>query len=468
MLVIDDSWLRAFLFVHMARIWPPAGERIFWSAALTALEQVADENDRTMLLARIAPHLPEDFYASAWRLIDKVAWSRNRTRLLLAYVPFLPLESQGSVLVELLEMLIDLPPGPETADQLSRLIPYLSELQRMEAVGRIQGQPGLWNQAQKIRPFLPYLRTVDRQMVVSQILFRCRRLDTAERYRVMAEVAAYLPEPKLRELVDGFRELDDDTSRIAVLERTAEVLPEAQMAWVWDGIQSIWNKNRRTWLICRLYNRLPLSRQPVALAEIRNTVQVSTERDNLLLSIRDDVPDVLLFEMLELTACAQETVRIEILNGLLARLPGNMLADGLAFALDMGRSNLRHARLEMLNRLAERLMEWAEELPEEARHTWQLLFTRRKTEPVENSNKNGTNGQGVESSGLETAKLVTAPSRMELLIDLAGLLPFSLHFIPPNYQPAVALQLIEELRRLVTGPKLMTAAKKQGEEMVIG
>ena len=460
MQAIDDAWLRAFLFAHMARIWPPAGERIFWGEALSALKQVADENDRTTLLARIAPHLPGELYASARGLIDKVVWGRNRTRLLLAYVPFLPPEDQGAVLGELLESLINLPPGPETADQLTRLMPYLSESRRMEAVEMIQGQPDLWNQAQKIRPFLPFLRTQDRQTVVSQILFRCRRLIAAERYRVMAEVAVYLPEPKLRELVDGFRELDDDTSRIAVLERTAEVLPEAQMAWVWDGIQSIWNKNRRAWLICRLYDRLPLNRQPVALAEIRNTVQISTERDNLLLSIRDDVPYVLLFEMLELAACTQETVQVEILNGLLARLPSNTLAEGLEIALDIGRSDLRHARLEMLNRLSERLVGWAEELPEEAGYTWQMLFARRKGSSVENGHTNEANGQVGESVMMETARLGTAHSRAELLVDLAGLLPFFLHFVPSSYQPTVALQLIEELRRLITGPKLMTAGRK--------
>jgi hypothetical protein len=452
---IDDAWLRAFLFGHLGQIWPEAGQRIFWSDALTALEKVPDETERSTLLARFAPRLPNNLYDRAVCLIEKVVWDRNRTQLLLAYAAYLSPDKKAAALAELLETLVNLPPGPETADQLSRLIPFLSETQRMEAVETIQGQPGLWNQAQKIRPFLPFLRTQDRQTVVSQIIFRCRRLESAERYRVLAEVALYLPEPKLRELIDGFRELDDDTSRIAVLERTAEVLPEAQMAWVWDGIQSIWNKNRRAWLICHLYNWLPINRQPVALSEIRNTLNLSVERDTLLLSIRDEVPHVLLLEVLELAAETQEAVRVKILDGLLAQMSGEILADGLEVALNIGRSDLRYARLEMLDRLSERLVGWASDSPEDAGRTWQMLFARRKGE-VQSNSENGDNGQRAK----------TAVSRAELLVDLAGLLPFFLLFIPTNHQPGVAIQLIEEMRRLVTGPKLMTVGRKVEQQLI--
>jgi hypothetical protein len=442
-LAIDDAWLRALLFGHFGRIWPEAGEKIYWADALTALESVRDENERCLLLARFTPYLPDASYERVACMIEKVVWKRNRIRLLLACSPFMPPKDKNKALVELLETLVSMPSGPETVDQLGHLVPFLSEIERIGAIGMIQEQPGLWNQAQKIRPFLPYLRIQDRQTVVSQIIFRCRRLEPAERFRVMAEVAQYLPEPKLRELVDGFRELDDDTSRIAVLERTAEVLPEAQMAWIWDGIQSIWNKNRRTWLICHLYNWLPANRQPLALAEIRNTLAMSAERDSLLLSIRDEVPHVLLFEVLPLAAEASESVRVEILSGLLSRMSGDILAEGLEIALGIGRSDLRSARLEMLDRMAERLVAWANDSPEDARKTWQMLFARRV----------GKNGASTGS----------ASSRAELLVDLAGLLPFFLHFVPPNHKPNVAHGLVEELRRFVTGPRMMVERHKVGD-----
>lgn len=450
-LAVNDAWLRALLFGHFGRIWPEAGERIYWSEALAALQAVRDENERCLLLARFAPHVPDSLYERVLCMIEGVVWKRNRMRLLLAYAPFMPPNEKDKALVEVLETLVGMPAGPETVDELGRLVPFLSEIERMGAVGMIQEQPGLWNQAQKIRPFLPYLRIQDRQTVVSQILFRCRRLEPAERYRVMAEVAPYLPEPKLRELVDGFRELDDDTSRIAVLERTAEVLPEAQMAWIWEGIQSIWNRNRRTWLICHLYNWLPANRQPLALAEIRNTLAMSAERDSLLLSIRDEVPHVLLFEVLDQAAGASESVRVEILGGLLARMSGEILAEGLEIALGIGRSDLRYARLEMLDRMGERLAAWAKDEPEDARETWQMLFARRVA-------KNGSAAEPESANGVGPVL-----SRAELLVDLAGLLPFFLHFVPANHRPAVALGLVEELRRFVTGPRMMMERPKVGE-----
>lgn len=443
---VGDDWLRAYMFGHIGRIWPQAGERLYWAEALSALGQVADENDRTILLARFAPYLPKAHYERACELIDQVGWHRNRTRLLLAYGPFLPVDHKERVLSELLDSLLAQPSGPETADQLDTLIPYLSEAKRLEAVETIHNQPGLWNQAQKIRPFLAFLQVKDRQTVVSQIIFRCRRLETAERYRVMAEVAAYLPEPKLRELVAGFRELDDDVSRLAVLERVVEALPEAQMPWVWDGIQSVWNKNRRIWLMCRLYYWLPSNRQPAALSEIRNTLHISAERDNLLLAIRDDAPHVLLFEMLDMAAQTPEPPQLELLDGLFARLPAGMLAEGLELALDVGRSELRYRRLEMLNRLAERLTIWADEAPDSARATWQWLFSRRKAM--------GDYG-GAEGPEAELVVTEAAVSRTEFLIDMVGLLPFFLHFVPKNHKPAVAVQLINEMRQLITGPKLL-------------
>lgn len=445
-LAVDDDWLQAFLFGQLAHIWPQAGERLYWSDALKALARVGDENEWTVLLVRFAPLLPPSLYDAAFNLIERVKWRRNRTRLLLAYAPFLPAERKERVMTELLETLVNLEAGPETADQLDKLLPYLSDAQRMAAVKAIEEEPDLWNQAQKLRPFLPYLRTIERQTVVSQIIFRCRRLEAGDRFRVMAEVAQYLPEPKLRELVDGFRTLDDDTSRLAVLERVVEALPEAQMAWVWDGIQSVWNKNRRSWLMCRLYHWLPTNRQPAALSEIRNTLQITAERDGLLLAIRDDVPSVLLFEMLEMAAETKEPPQLELLDGLLARLPAGMLADGLEIALNAARSDLRHRRLEMLNRLAGRLVDWAEEMPENARDTWQWLFSRRKR----------LVDVGVDDGG-ELTEIVTeaAVSRTEFLVDMMGLLPFFLHFVPDNHKPLVAVQLIDEMRQRLTGPKLM-------------
>jgi hypothetical protein len=208
-------------------------------------------------------------------------------------------------------------------------------------------------------------------------------------------------------------------------------------------------------LICHLYNWLPINRQPVALSEIRNTLNLSVERDTLLLSIRDEVPHVLLLEVLELAAETQEAVRVKILDGLLAQMSGEILADGLEVALNIGRSDLRYARLEMLDRLSERLVGWASDSPEDASQTWQMLFARRKGE-VRSKGENGGNGHSAK----------TAVSRVELLVDLAGLLPFFLLFIPTNHQPGVAIQLIEEMRRLVTGPKLMTVGRKVEEQLI--
>ncbi len=441
---VDDNWLRAYLFAHLGRIWPQAGERIYWPDALTALEQVADENNRTLLLARIAPHLPEALHDRACELIERIRWPRNRTSLLIAYAPFLSADHKGNVLSELLDTLLNQSAGPDTATQLDTLIPLLSETQRLTSVETIQTQPGLWNQAQKIRPFLPFLSTKDRQNIVSQLIFRCRRLETSEKYRVMAEVAPYLPEPKLRELVDSFRELDNDTSRMTVLERIVEALPEAQMPWVWDGIQSVWNKNRRTWLMCRLYYWLPSNRQPAALSEVRNTLQISVERDKLLLDIHKDVPHILLHEMLEMAAKAPEPPQLELFDGLLTRLPASLLAEGLEITLDIGRSGLDYRRLEVLNRLAERLSRWAEEVPESAQTTWQWLFSRRKASIVLDENPEA-----------EQSVSEAAVSRTEFLIDMIGLLPFFLHFVPKNHQPAVAIQLIDEMRQRITGPKLI-------------
>ncbi len=468
-LAIDDAWLRAFLFGQFGRFWPEAGKRIFWADGLSALEQVRDEDDRTTLLIRFGPNLPPSLYDQVTCMIEDVTQKHNRTRLLLAYAPFLPLKEKGKALVELLETLIRLPADSETLEQLGRLVPYLSELERMGAVGMIQEQPGLWNQAQKIRPFLPYLRIQDRQTVVSQIIFRCRRLEPNERYRVMAEVAAYLPEPKLRELIDGFRELDDDASRVTVLERTVEVLPEAQMAWIWEGIQSIWNKNRRVWLICRLYNWLPTNRQPLALAEIRNTLDLSLDRESLLLLIRDEVPPVLLMEVLGLADKLDESVQVKILTSLLTRMSGEVLEEGLEMALEISTPDLRYARLEMLDRMGERLVAWAKDVPGDAKLTWQMLFARRK-----GSDRNGANGQthslDLQSRDGDSSKagtpLESASTRAELLVNLVGLLPFFLHFVPPNHQPGVTVQLIEELRRFVTGPRMMTERKKMGERLI--
>ena len=443
---VDDDWLRAFLFGQLGRIWPKAGERLYWADALNALVQVSNENERTLLLSRFAPFLPETQLETACDMIGQISWKRNRTRLLLAYAPFLPTQHKNKVFAELLDTLLNQSAGQETAAALDKLIPLLSEAQRSGAVKAIEAQPNLWNQAQKLRPFLPYLQTIERQTVVSQMIFRCRRLETSERYRVMAEVAAYLPEPKLRELVDGFRELDDDTSRLTVLERIVEALPESQMPWVWDGIQSVWNKNRRAWLMCRLYYWLPSNRQPAALSEIRNTLQITAERDNLLLSIRDDVPHVLLYELLEMAAKTKEPPQLDLFEGLLARLPASMLADGLEIILNADRSGSRYRRLEILNRLAERLVLWADEVPDNAQATWQWLFSRRKRMVDFEIDDEG-----------EMTEVVTeaAVSRTEFLVDLMGLLPFFIHFVPKNHQPVVAMQFIDEMRQLVTGPKLM-------------
>jgi hypothetical protein len=174
------------------------------------------------------------------------------------------------------------------------------------------------------------------------------------------------------------------------------------------------------------------------------------------------VPHVLLFEVLELAAEAQEAVRVKILDGLLAQMSGEILADGLEVALNIGRSDLRYARLEMLDRLSERLVGWASDSPEDAGRTWQMLFARRKGE-VRGKGENGGNGHGAKTA---SAGAGSAVSRAELLVDLAGLLPFFLLFIPTNHQPGVAIQLIEEMRRLVTGPKLMTVGRKVEQQLI--
>lgn len=486
-LAIDDAWLRTFLFGQFGQLWPEAGERIFWEDALAALEQVYDEGERTTLLIRFAPYLPRTLHENVACLIAQVTEKQNRTRLLLAFAPFLPLKEKGKYLVEVLETLVEMPTSPETLEQLGRLVPFLSELERMGAVGMIQEQPGLWGQTQKIRPFLPYLRVQDRQTVVSQIIFRCRRLEPDEKYRVMAEVAPFLPEPKLRELIDGFRELTDDMARSVVLERTAEVIPEAQMGWIWDGIQSIWNQKRRLGLICRLYNWLPSNRQPLALAEIRNTLKISPEREELLLSIRDEVPYVLILEVLELAAEVKESVRVEILDKLLTRMAGEMLAEGLEMAIDVGQTDLRYKRLEMIDRLGDRLVAWAKESPSEARLTWQMLFAKRKGRTANRGNGNGYHLAASDSADDGLAEAVTAGaarlavggsavseavpvqsahSRAELLVNLVGLLPFFLHFVPANHRPGVTVGLVEELRRFVTGPKMLLERRKLEQQII--
>jgi hypothetical protein len=106
----------------------------------------------------------------------------------------------------------------------------------------------------------------------------------------------------------------------------------------------------------------------------------------------------------------------------------------------------------MLNRLAGRMVDWAEEMPEKAQETWQGLFSRRKQMV------------GFEvGDGGEMTEVVTkaAVSRTEFLVDMMGLLPFFLHFVPANHKPVVAVQLIEEMRERLTGPRLMTRPDRQ-------
>jgi hypothetical protein len=156
--------------------------------------------------------------------------------------------------------------------------------------------------------------------------------------------------------------------------------------------------------------------------------------------------------MLEMAAKTKEPPQLEILDGLLARVPNGMLADGLEITLNAARSDMRHRRLEMLNRLAERLVAGAEETPEGAQTTWQWLFSRRKRlVDIELDDKG------------DMTEVVTeaAVSRTEFLIDLMGLLPFFLHFVPANHRPVVAVQLIEEMRQRLTGPRLLTRPERQ-------
>jgi hypothetical protein len=447
---VDAAWLRGFLFGQLARVWPEAGERVFWADGLRAAAEVEDEGDRTLLLIHFAPFLPAGLLERACSLVDEVVEPAHRASLLVAFLPFVPAEHQAVMAEAALDEVLSDPLKEGTADKLAALVPFLAEEQLMVAVDRIWKlpEPGLVGAARLLHELLPLLPALERNTVVGQILFQARRLEMDERLGMMAEVAAYLPGVKLQELLDGAGQIGEDELKAGVLERLFAV---TQVGWydrLWDGVRLVWDLNVRCRLICRIYAHLPLSRQAAALSEIRKTLVVSREPEKLLMAVRDHLPPVLLAEVLPVVADLPQEARLAVLDGLLARLPDSLLPEVLEMGLGIGRPELRFRRLEMLDRLAGRLVEWDWLEPGMPRELWQGLFARRK-------GGNGQNGGAVAHSG----EGESAVSRAELLVDLIGLLPFFLHFVPDNYRPKVAVQVVGEMRRLVTGPRIFMYAR---------
>jgi hypothetical protein len=352
-----------------------------YEEALAAVREIGDGGDRALVLAKLAPHLPEPLLREALAMAREIGDGGDRALVLAKLAPHLP----EPLLREALAMAREIGDGNNRILALTGLAPHLPEPLLREALAMAWEIGWGSGRAQAVAEVAPYLPDPLGEQALRETLAAAREIENEHaRARALEGLVPHLPGRLLRDALAMAQEMGYEhvwTFALAELPLRLAELGQYEEALV--AVQEIRWKRRRTETLAELASLLPETLKEEAAREalaVAREIGDGYDRILALARLAPHLPETLQEQALREALAAARTIRsagggrIEMEETVLfvsclaelghyretlAELPLRLaelghLAEALVAAREVGDD---HARAQALARLAPHLPE---------------------------------------------------------------------------------------------------------------
>lgn len=244
---IEDEADRAGVLAELAPALAPYPALL--DHTLHLIEEITEEEYRSLALEGLAPHFSTEQQAHVLQLIRNIEEDRYRATALTALLPHLPQDTLEDILQEVHNQR----DGLSRIRLLAELVTHLPDSARTTAIQETQEQLQIIDDREyrvevlvKLAPFLPEddLRQALQEI---QLLW-----DESYRARALSDLIRYIPKNLLPELQLAALELKSEEYRTQVILQLLPHLPANLVEPMLDIVQATWDEGRRAELLVQL------------------------------------------------------------------------------------------------------------------------------------------------------------------------------------------------------------------------